>query len=69
MKTIQLKNSLEEIYKNINNSQQPNQQVKLLAVTNNHPNGDKREGAMSFFLTFYVSWRMVASEYEDVETF
>ena len=37
MKTIQLKNSLEEIYKNINNSQQPNQQVKLLAVTKNHP--------------------------------
>ena len=37
MKTIQLKNSLEEIYKNINNSQQPNQKVKLLAVTKNHP--------------------------------
>ena len=36
MKTIQLKNSLEEIYKNINNSQQPNQKVKLLAVTKNH---------------------------------
>ena len=37
MKTIQLKNSLEEIYNNIKKSQQPNQKVKLLAVTKNHP--------------------------------